>query len=112
MNKQIKEEWLKRLKSGAYQRGKLFLKRWDGNTYYWCPLGVLVDTVIHTKGLNTGWTEKDDIGYVDDQCFLPSGLIVNLAGLTYPSVLEIVHLNDSEEYSPDFGFILPTVEKL
>jgi hypothetical protein len=45
MNPEIKEKWLKALRSGEYAQGKCQLRRWNS----FCCLGVLCDVIDASK---------------------------------------------------------------
>jgi len=51
MNKEIKEKWVKALRSGEYKQGCDYLKQ-EGLVYRYCCIGVLVDI-----GLEGEWRE-------------------------------------------------------
>lgn len=58
MNKKIKEDWVKALRSGEYAQGKGELHNKEDNTF--CCLGVLCDLYLKAKGLT--WDDKTNIG--------------------------------------------------
>ena len=72
MNKEVKEKWLKALRSGEYKQasGQLTI---DGN---FCCLGVLCD--IHSKEFKIKWHEGV---YLGASGVLPDS-VMNWAGLT------------------------------
>src|SRR6185295_18826871 len=43
MNKEIKEKWIKALRSGEYKQGRGRMDREEGGEHYFCCLGVLCD---------------------------------------------------------------------
>jgi hypothetical protein len=51
MNKEIKDKWLKALRSGEYKQGQNYLKQ-NCEVYRYCCMGVLVDI-----GLEGEWRE-------------------------------------------------------
>jgi hypothetical protein len=53
MNPEVKQEWLKALRSGEYTQGRNVLK--SNNTF--CCLGVLCD--LHAKHTNAEWKSVD-----------------------------------------------------
>jgi len=57
MNKEIKDKWVKALRSGEYEQGRGCLKKYD--TY--CCLGVLCD--IHAKETGNEWESINDYEY-------------------------------------------------
>lgn len=70
MNKEIKEKWIKALRSGEYKQGKNVLRRRD-NTF--CCLGVLCDLYIKETG-KLQWKDSDHeyLFQIDENtCFLP-----------------------------------------
>ena len=80
MNKNIKNKWLKALRSGEYKQGKSALR--DGDTY--CCLGVL--TELYRKETGLGIWEKGKIGmdfYNEEEISMgvPSKTICEWAGL-------------------------------
>ena len=92
MNKEIKKEWVKWLKSGAYDQGmhKLCTKRGDGG-YEFCCLGVL--TNIYHEEHGTEFTEYHD-HYLPDE-------VKSWAEIDKRTQYELVHLNDEEGNSFD-----------
>ena len=57
MNKEIKEKWLKALRSGEYTQGQGFLKQMKDNTPQYCCLGILCD--IAAKEGILEWEQED-----------------------------------------------------
>lgn len=54
MNKEIKEKWLKALRSGDYEQGEECLRKEEK----YCCLGVLCDII--KKDLSLDWIKKED----------------------------------------------------
>ena len=92
MNKEIKKEWVKWLKSGAYDQCRLGLciQKSDGG-YGFCCLGVL--TNIYHEEHGTGFSHFGK-GYLPDEVSL-------WAELGTFKQLELVHLNDEKRKSFD-----------
>jgi hypothetical protein len=53
MNKEIKKEWVKALRSGNYNQGQQYLRVNNGEKDLYCCLGVLCD--IYTKKTGIDW---------------------------------------------------------
>lgn len=108
MKPEIKNKWIKALKSGKYKQGTNTLKTIDGK---YCCLGVLCKLYGQEKGVN--WRKRGTSNYFLDECsYLPSA-VQEWAGLTDnnpkagDNVLSL--LNDKEKY--DFGKIADEIEK-
>ena len=82
MDPRIKEEWVKRLRSGEYEQGQGVLKDID-DTY--CCLGVLAS--IYLDEHNKGWRFEECY----DRLYLPKA-IVNWAGLS--NYYNDININD------------------
>jgi len=57
MNAEIKERWVKALRSGDYIQGKGALRRTEGGIHKYCCLGVLCD--ILAKETSHKWVKND-----------------------------------------------------
>jgi hypothetical protein len=58
MNKEIKDKWLKALRSGEYKQGRLFLRATDDGVDSYCCLGVLANECLYGKW--DKWEEFSD----------------------------------------------------
>jgi hypothetical protein len=107
MNKEIKEKWLKALRSKEYKQGYDYLR--TGNVEYrYCYLGLLTNIYIEEKGLE--WDEGEDGIYKfggSSMCLSP--LVEEWADLNDAEVclkyrgveLGIVDINDDRDISSD-----------
>ncbi len=57
MNKEIKEKWLKALRSGEYKQGRGYLRKESGDEDRYCCLGVLAKECLGGE-----WVKKDSLG--------------------------------------------------
>ncbi len=113
MNKEIKKEWVKRLRSGKYEQGKYYLSA--GGCH--CCLGVLCEIATEQKIIKK-FSVKEESGLADSfgededstLSALPThkviewaGLNVNFGGVPFVSVhdveTELTELNDKLDYS-------------
>lgn len=101
MNKEIKDRWIKALRSGEYEQGRHRLRP----DYKFCCLGVLCDVIDDSK-----WVEFEDgnIAYNMNLDVLPKALR-NDIGLDFEAMKRLAHLNDEEEAS--FGEIADWIEE-
>ncbi len=83
MKKEIKEQWIKALRSGEYRqaRGKLCKVNGKGNKSF-CCLGVLTDIAIKSGEVNGGWRVYDNTMIYDTSFALLSRNIIKWAGMT------------------------------
>ncbi len=92
MNADIKTEWLKRLRSGDYQQGRSYLRKYDGAAQRFCCLGVLCD--IHDTN---AWREPDEdsvlFDYDGDEEFPPEDLL-DFVGLSTTDAGTLATMND------------------
>lgn len=106
MNKKIKEDWVKALRSGKYKQGKGELHNKEDNTF--CCLGVLCDLYIKEKEIE--WQKKGaNVGK-----FYPSGVITNWAGAKPINTWGITHNEGATSIDclNDRGFSFETLAKL
>jgi len=76
MNPEVKEKWVKALRSGEYKQGREYLRKDDK----YCCLGVLCD--IYSKAKNTKWVQRH---YIEGcTVHLPPEVFI-WAGLAEPS---------------------------
>ena len=103
MNHEVKEKWVKALRSNEYTQGKNYLN--CGDKY--CCLGVLTDLYVKETGQEWKKYHTDLKSFENKTCVLPK-VVVDWAGLTkdvgddvivndYPSSL--VGCNDGLELS-------------
>lgn len=94
MNQNIKQLWLKSLRSGEYQQTKHMLRD-DESRNRFCCLGVLCD--LHSKETGVNWS-RDNIGhysYGDSEATLPNMVVVWAGLLTFnPIVRSKYHADD------------------
>jgi hypothetical protein len=94
MKPEIKEKWLKALRSGEYKQGQENLHPKDGS---FCCLGVLTD--IYIKEIGRDW-EEDSSCYVFNGCggLLPSE-VMKWAGLESEEAWDNTLRMSDEEYN-------------
>ena len=101
MNPEIKEKWLKALRSGEYKQGSHYLRRVD-DTY--CCLGVLCD--IYIKEGNAVWDKRgSDVWYIGHSSAYLPGDVKEWAELDVPAGwanykdpdYSLTHMNDQGE---------------
>lgn len=61
MNREIRDEWVKRLRSGEYEQGKTYLRN-KNNKY--CCLGILCEMAVEE-----GAAESNLTNYGDRECY-------------------------------------------
>lgn len=104
MNTEIKERWLKALRSGKYKqaRGVLRKKRKDGSGEFgYCCLGVLCDT-IKPEGWATD--QNSDQHIMGGEGDLYSGVKENL-WLTHKEVTDLIERNDGYQAYKRHNFL-------
>lgn len=111
MNAEVKEQWLKALRSGDYQQGSNRLNR-DGG---FCCLGVLCD--LHAKKHRIDWIDGQECQmYLNESVYLPTR-VASWAGMgkfgciAKPDghVVDLAALNDSGR---TFNEIADVIEEL
>lgn len=126
MNEEIKEQWVKALRSGKYKQGREALRKKDPKTGQWtyCCLGVLCD-LYQKKHQSIKWQENKRGGYChihDNGASLPTE-VQEWAGLGHPSgtfvwvkhkgehtVQSLVCVNDTLKWS--FNTIANIIKKV
>jgi hypothetical protein len=73
MNKEIKQEWVKALRSGEYEQGRNQLKTKNGK---FCCLGVLCD--LYSKKNNVPWSTESSSIHKNFQHYTIHGALENL----------------------------------
>jgi hypothetical protein len=123
LNPDVKEEWLKALRSGEYQQCQSQLRKVDGEGHEsFCCLGVL--TELHRKKFGGEWVDHirdrgSEYLYVDERGGLPS-VVQGWAGLHplfEPAVpyeprggqVALAFLNDVEDFT--FSKIADLIEE-
>jgi len=108
MNKDVKAQWVKALRSGKYKQTKGVLKNMQG----FCCLGVLCDLYDSTK-----WEEKRNSEAYDflDETEMPPKIVSQWAGLdaaqtAEPSNKTLYDLNDEND-GPNFVEMADIIEK-
>ena len=88
LDNEIKQMWLKGLRSGMYKQGRLFLNEVRTDTY--CCLGVLADVceVLDENGC---------IDEVHNGCIPPK--MLEIIGLNQSDMYHLMDLNDVKNYS-------------
>lgn len=106
MNKDIKLEWVKRLRSGTYAQGRNHLAVVDSlGTKSYCCLGVLCEIAVEHKLINT---QVSITGGIMFGCTttMPSAAVRQWAGL---EVDELAAMNDVQQ--ANFDVIANFIEK-
>ncbi len=116
MNQEIKQEWLRRLKSGEYKQGEDYLHKGDKH----CCLGVLADMAVEAgvchKELNNGgqvWY-YDGCGEIHAETLIPailkwSGLEGN--GKLTTDLHKIMYEND-DYCDGKYTTVIPLIEAI
>jgi hypothetical protein len=110
MNPEVKDQWVKALRSGEYEQTRNLLHRVDGG---YCCLGVLSELAVQAGVIPPARREKDDPHawyYGPDECILPLP-VENWAGLNGSSesatVGQLMRLNDKGD---SFAIIADVIE--
>lgn len=92
MIKELKDKWIKALRSGEYKQGKQLLR--SGNNLY-CCLGVLCEV------MGTRATKPNDVNfyYYDGNSGALSDTLAIQAGLKHSDQRVCVSMNDKDEFS-------------
>jgi hypothetical protein len=107
VNKDVKEKWLKALRSGEYKQGRERLKQ-DGDKF--CCLGVLCD--LHSKESNVKWKDDSISSYLENICSLPID-VYNWAGISVTNRSEhIADLMDMNDRGDSFESIANRIEEV
>ena len=99
MDRRIKDEWIKALRSGKYQQCQRALRKFPGTHY--CCIGVLAD--IYSKEVGEEWYENKAHGYFtfhDDSGNL-SRYILDWADIDSNIERKLIKLNDDQGFSFD-----------
>lgn len=95
MDKKVKEEWVKRLRSGEYKQGFQKLRSDDTGNYHYCCLGVL-----NTIAIEEGIVGKNDPAkytrQFGDAAFL-GPRVSKWAGLDRPTQGHLARMNDGDD---------------
>ena len=122
MNKQVKERWIKALRSGKYKQGQHLLVSNDLDKKYYCCLGVLCQLYATEKKkgiskIKLGVATSRSGDRLPAKQFLPN-IVRKWAGLNASdpivyydgnSVNRITHLNDG--YQLDFNQLADIIEE-
>jgi len=110
MNKKIKKEWIKALRSGEYKQGKGKLCRSEdgGETYQYCCLGVLIDIAYDGDWFLCYYEDDPTYGLYDGNDFeateLPYEFYVELK-LEESSLNTLMKMNDGTyQYKEKGGY--------
>lgn len=116
MNKEVKELWLKALKSGEYQHGTGDLR--IGDTY--CCLGVLCDLHRKISGEGGEWKKSEEnpwYEYLGSAAYLPEAVsrwsgINRVDGIFYDDETKTnLTLSSENDNSEDFSTVIDYIEK-
>lgn len=106
---EVREEWVRRLRSGEYRRGNGRLRRERSGTDFFCCLGVLCDVVEPERWApDTPW--GGDMEYRHDgHDIYPRGGILDLVGIDARQARLLAQMNDSGK---DFDDIADVIERM
>jgi len=106
MNKVIKSDWLKDLRSKAYLQGRVYLCRTNGDQVLFSALGILCD--IHAQRYSNFWIKRlflNRYKYGGEDQF-PQNEVLDWAELGKETALALSEMNDAwKSFEEIAGFI-------
>jgi hypothetical protein len=91
MKTNVKQEWIKALKYGAYAQGTNCLLRRDNEDAKYCCLGVLVNIFEKEHCLTFN---KDSVGFGDNHKYTLPSIVAEWSGVTKDQENILMELND------------------